>query len=317
MTAEKNYYDILGVQKNSSDDEIKKAYRKLAREHHPDMVKDSDKSSAEKKFKEINEAYQVLSDSEKRKQYDQFGHSAFKSGASGAGPSGFGGFGGFGQGPFGYSYQSGNINVDPFEIFEEVFGFRGFGGARAPKRGKNIFYEIKVPFEESVKGGERKIKVESGEFTIKIPKGISEGNEMRFEGKGMSGPDGLPAGDLIISFKVSFPSSLERYGDNVLQIIDVSFIDAILGGEIEVKVVDAKSSNAISFKKIKIPEKLQFGSQIVLKGYGMPRVNSNFVGDMYLRVNITFPEKISKNQRKHLEEYRKIKWFLDKITFQN
>jgi len=304
MSQEKSYYEILGVSKSSTDAEIKSAYRKLAREHHPDMVKDSDKSAAEKKFKEINEAYQVLSDSEKRKQYDQFGHSAFKSGASGAGASGFGGFG---QGPFGYSYQSGNINVDPFEIFEEVFGFRGFGGSRAPKKGKNIYYELKVSFEESVKGAERKIKVETGELKIKIPKGISDGNEMRFEGKGQAGPNGLPSGDLIVSFKVSFPSSLERYGDNVLQIVDVPFVDAILGGELEVKVIDEKSSNGISFKKIKIPEKLQYGSQIVLKGFGMPRVNSNFIGDMYLRVNITFPEKLSKNQRKHLEEYRKIK----------
>lgn len=300
MSQEKNYYEILGVSKNSTDAEIKSAYRKLAREHHPDMVKDSDKNSAEKKFKEINEAYQVLSDSQKRKQYDQFGHSAFKSGASGAS-----GFGGFNQGPFSYSYQSSDINIDPFEIFEEVFGFRGFGGARAPKRGKNLYYEIKVPFEEAVRGGERKIKVESGEFTIKIPKGISDGNEMRFEGKGQAGPNGLPAGDLIVSFRVSFPKSLERYSENVLQIIDVSFIDAILGGEIEVKVVDEKSSNGISFKKIKIPEKLQFGSQIVLKGYGMPRLNSDSKGDMYLRTNIVFPEKLSKNQRKILEEFRK------------
>jgi DnaJ-class molecular chaperone len=302
MTVEKNYYELLGVQKNSSDDEIKKAYRKLAREHHPDMVKDSDKTSAEKKFKEINEAYQVLSDPQKRIQYDQFGHSAYKSGASGSGPSGFGGFN---QGPFTYSYQSGNINIDPFEIFEEVFGFRGFGGARSPKRGKNLYYEIKVPFEEAVKGGERKIKVESGEYTIKIPKGISDGNEMRFEGKGVPGPNGLPAGDLIVSFRVSFPKSFERFSENVLQVIDVSFIDAILGGEVEVKVIDENSSNGISFKKIKIPEKLQYGSQIVLKGYGMPFVNSNARGDMYLRTNITFPEKLSKNQRKILEEFRK------------
>jgi len=302
MSSNTDYYNILGVSKNASEDDIKKAYRKLAREHHPDMVKDSDKSSAERKFKEINEAYQVLSDSTKRKQYDQFGHAGFKSSASGAGPSGFGGFS---QGPFSYSYQSGDVNIDPFEIFEEVFGFRGFGGARSPRRGKNLYYEIKVPFEEAVKGGERKIKVESGEYSIKIPRGISDGNEMRFEGKGSAGPNGLPPGDLIVSFRVSFPKSFERFSENVLQIIDVPFIDAILGGEIEVKVIDEKSSNGISFKKIKIPEKLQYGSQIVLKGFGMPRLNSDFKGDMYLRTNITFPEKLSKNQRKILEEYRK------------
>lgn len=303
MSAPKDYYELLGVSKNASDSEIKTAYRKLAREHHPDVVKDSDKASAEKKFKEINEAYQVLSDTQKRKQYDQFGHAAFQQGG-GPGPSGFGGFG---QGPFSYTYTGGDINIDPFEIFEEVFGFRGFGGSRAPKKGKNLYYEIRVSFEEAVKGSERKIKVESGDLIVKIPKGINDGQEMRYEGKGMPGPNNLPAGDLIVAFRVAFPSSLERYSENVLQIVEVNFIDAILGGEIEVKVVDENSTNGISFKKVKVPEKLQFGSQIVLKGMGMPKLNSNYKGDMYLKVLIKFPEKLSKNQRKHLEEYRKIK----------
>lgn len=302
MSSTKDYYELLGVSKNASDSDIKKAYRNLAREHHPDMVKDSDKASAEKKFKEINEAYQVLSDPQKRKQYDQFGHAAFQQGG-GAGASGFGGFGG---GPFQYSYSGGDINIDPFEIFEEVFGFRGFGG-RNPKKGKNLYYEIRVSFEEAVKGSERKIKVESGELTVKIPKGINDGQEMRFEGKGMPGANGIPNGDLIVAFRVAFPQSLERYSENVLQIVEINFIDAILGGEIEVKVIDEESSNGISFKKVKVPEKLQFGSQIVLKGMGMPKLNTTLKGDMYLKVLIKFPEKLSKNQRKHLEEYRKIK----------
>lgn len=304
MSQAKDYYELLGVSKNSSEADIKKAYRTLAREHHPDMVKDSDKAAAEKKFKEINEAYQVLSDTQKRKQYDQFGHAAFTQGG-GAGASGFGGFN---NGQYSYtSYGGGDINIDPFEIFEEVFGFKGFGGSRAPKRGKNLYYEIRVSFEEAVKGGERKIKVESGEFTVKIPKGINDGNEMRFQGKGMPGPNGLPAGDLIVAFRVSFPPSMERYTENVLQIVEVSFIDAILGGEIEVRIIDENSKNGISFKKVKIPEKIQHGSQMVIKGFGMPRVNSESKGDMYLKIMIKMPEKISKSQRKHLEEYRKLK----------
>lgn len=302
MSSSKDYYELLGVSKNASDSDIKKAYRKMAREHHPDMVKDSDKAAAEKKFKEINEAYQVLSDSQKRKQYDQFGHAAFTQGG-GAGPSGFSGFG---NGQYSYTSYGGDINIDPFEIFEEVFGFKGFGG-RAPKKGKNLYYEIRVAFEESVKGGERKIKVESGELTVKIPKGISDGQEMRFEGKGMPGPNGLPAGDLIVAFRVSFPSSMERYSENVLQVIEVDFIDAILGGEVEVKVIDENSANGISFKKVKIPEKIQYGSQMVLKGFGMPRLHGSTKGDMYLKVLIKFPEKLSKSQRKHLEEFRKLK----------
>ncbi|NBO17306.1 MAG: molecular chaperone DnaJ [Proteobacteria bacterium] len=300
MSQIRDYYEILGVSKNASDTDIKKAYRNLAREHHPDMVKDSDKAGAEKKFKEINEAYQVLSDSEKRKQYDQFGHNAFKQGG-GAGASGFGGFG---QGPFGYSYSTGNINVDPFEIFEEVFGFGGFG---RPKKGKNIYYEVKVSFDEAVKGGERKIKVETGEYTIKIPKGIVEGMEMRFAGKGMPGPNNLPNGDLLVSFKVSFPEELERFNENILQVVEIDFIIAILGGEVEVKVIDQKSENAVSKKKIKVPEGVTHGTRLQLKGFGMPKINSNYSGDMFVELRLKLPKKLSRAQRKYLEEYKNIK----------
>ncbi len=300
MSQIRDYYEILGIPKNASDADIKKAYRNLAREHHPDMVKDSDKASAEKKFKEINEAYQVLSDAEKKKQYDQFGHNAFKQGG-GAGASGFGGFG---QGPFGYSYSGGNINIDPFEIFEEVFGFGGFGRAR---KGKNIYYEIKVSFEEAVKGGERKIKVETGEYTIKIPKGIVEGMEMRFAGKGMPGPNNLPNGDLLVSFRVSFPEKLERFNENVLQILEVDFITAVLGGEMEVKVIDEKEEKGITNKKVKIPEGVESGTRLQLRGYGMPKINSNSKGDMFIDIKVKLPKKLSKAQRKYLEEYRNLK----------
>jgi len=300
MSQIRDYYDILGVAKNASDAEIKKAYRNLAREHHPDMVKDSDKAGAEKKFKEINEAYQVLSDSEKRKQYDQFGHNAFKQGG-GAGASGFGGFN---QGPFGYSYQGGNINIDPFEIFEEVFGFGGFGRQR---QGKNIYYEVRVTFEEAVKGVERKIKVETGEFTIKVPKGIADGMEMRFAGKGMPGPNNLPNGDLLVSFRVAFPENLERFNENVLQIIEVDFVTAILGGEVEVKVIDDKSQNGLAIKKVKVPEGVTHGTRLQLKGFGMPRINSHHKGDMFVEIRIKLPKKLSKAQKKHLEEYKSIK----------
>jgi len=300
MSQIRDYYEILGVSKGASDADIKKAYRNLAREHHPDMVKDSDKAAAEKKFKEINEAYQVLSDSEKRKQYDQFGHNAFKQGG-GAGASGFGGFG---QGPYGYSYSTGNINIDPFEIFEEVFGFGGFG---RPKKGKNIYYEVKVSFEEAVKGAERKIKVETGEYTIKIPKGIIDGMEMRFAGKGMPGPNNLPSGDLLVSFKVSFPQELERYNENILQIIEIDFITAILGGEVEVKVVDSKSDKGISTKKVKIPEGVTHGTRLQLKGFGMPKINTSYHGDMFIEIRIKLPKKLSRSQRKHLEEYKNLK----------
>ena len=167
MANQKDYYQVLGVEKNASSDDIKKAYRHLAREHHPDMVRDGDKAAAEKRFKEINEAYQVLSDPQKRKMYDQYGHTGAGFGFEG-GPSGFGSAGQWG--PFTYTYTSngqepsggpfGFGDFDPFEVFENVFGFRGFGGSRGPKRGKNLYYEMAIDFSESVFGLEKEINIE-------------------------------------------------------------------------------------------------------------------------------------------------------------
>ena len=166
MASNKDYYQILGINKNASAEEIKQAYRKLAREHHPDMVKDGDKAAAEQRFKEINEAYQVLSDPQKRKMFDQYGSAAFSGGAQNAG-AGFGGFNQGQWGPFSYSYTNGNANgfdfggdFDPFDIFEQAFGFRGFGGrAQGPKKGKNLYYEIHITFAESVFGLEKEVNV--------------------------------------------------------------------------------------------------------------------------------------------------------------
>lgn len=150
----KNYYEILGIKKDSSEADIKKAYRKLAREHHPDMVDESDKVAAEKRFKDINEAYQVLSDPQKKRMYDQFGHvgGGFPGGAgAGAGAPG-------GQwGPFTYTYSTSGApgagaggDFDLFDIFEDFFGFRGFSGRRAPKKGKNLYYELHVDFKDAI-----------------------------------------------------------------------------------------------------------------------------------------------------------------------
>src|SRR4030042_248142 len=210
----KDFYEILGVSKSATQEEIKKAYRNLARAHHPDMVKDSDKKSAEVRFKEINEAYQVLSDPQKRRMYDQYGHSGAGFGANGGGFGGFGDFSGFARGgqkgPFTYTYTSSGENpfggfedFDPFDIFESFFGSRGFG-SRSPKKGKNLYYEMNITFKEALFGVEKSVKIESGNVTIKIPVGIRSGMEIKFVGKGMPGPNGAPNGDLFITVK--YPS---------------------------------------------------------------------------------------------------------------
>lgn len=301
MATKKDYYDILGIPKNSSQDDIKKAYRKLAREHHPDMVAASDKVEAEKRFKEINEAYQVLSDSEKKRMYDQFGHAGM-GGAGGGNPFG-------GQwGPFSYTYtSSGNgaeFGFDPFDIFEEVFGFRGFGGARRPRRGKNLYYELHIDFADAVQGGEREVSVETGKLKIKIPKGARDGTELRFEGKGSAGPEDAPAGDLFISLRVPTPREFRRAGDDLVTAISVDIVQAALGDTVEVPVIDEKSASGVSVAKIKIPAGTQYGTQLRLRGKGMPRLRGTGSGDVIVQVLVEIPKKLNKKQRQALEEYK-------------
>ncbi len=307
----KDYYDILGVSKTSSESDIKQAYRKLAREHHPDMVKDGDKNKAEERFKEINEAYQILSDPQKRKMYDQFGH-------AGMGNNGAGGFGGFGGqngaggnwGPFSYSYSSGAANsgfgdVDPFDVFEEFFGFRGYGGNRQPRKGKNLYYEMYVPFVDAVVGAEKNVKIEGGEVKVRIPAGIRDGNEMRFTGKGMAGPNGVPNGDLFITFRVEMPKEFERYDDNLLNTIEIDFVQAALGDVVEVNIVDSKSSTGIGKGNLKIPAGTQSGVSFRLKDKGMPRLGGKGNGDVVVQVFVKIPTKLSKKQKELLEQFKK------------
>ncbi len=310
MATTRDYYEVLGVAKNASDNDIKQAYRKLAREHHPDMVKDGDKTAAEKRFKEINEAYQVLSDSQKRKMYDTYGHTA--GGPSGQGAGGFSG----GQwGPFSYSYTSngngangGFGNIDPFDVFEEFFGFRGFGGqARQPKKGKNLHYELQINFADVVHGIEKEINVESGKVTIKIPQGVQDGTELRFSGKGMPGPNNLPAGDLFITLRVSTPKIFQRFGDDLGVALELDFFKVVLGDVVNVPVVDLKSTDGLGTAQLKIPAGTQYGTQFRIRGKGMPRLRGNGQGDVIAQIYIKIPNKITKKQKELLEEYKNAK----------
>lgn len=290
-----NYYEALGLGKGATDEEIKKAYRKLAREHHPDMVKDGDKDSARKRFIEINEAYKVLSDPQKRKQYDQFGSVG----------EGFGGFSG-GQadgqrGPFSYTYTS----IDPFDIFEEVFGFRGFGGTRGPKKGKSLHYEFYVEFSDAVKGAEKSINVESGKVNVKIPAGIRDGIEIKFAGKGMPSQGGGTNGDLFLTIRVQTPRGFRIFDDNIGTPVEIDFTQALLGDVIEVLVVDPDSSNGLGSAKLKIPAGTQPNTQFRLKGKGMPRLRGSGRGDVIAEVSIKIPSKISRKQRELMEEYKR------------
>ncbi len=307
MATNKDYYSVLGVAKSASQDDIKQAYRKLAREYHPDMVKSGDKATAEAKFKEINEAYQVLGDAEKRKMYDQYGSAAFSNGAQGN-PGGFQG----GQwGPFSYTYTNGTGaqgfgDIDPFEVFEDFFGFRGFGGgSRAPKRGKNLHYELQISFSEAVFGLEREITIESGKMKIRVPAGVRDGTELRFEGKGMPGANAnISHGDAYITVRIIPPNEFKIVGEDILVLLEISFVQAILGDSIAINVVDTASKSGIGQVQLKIPSGTQHGTRFVVRGKGMPRLRGRGQGDAYVEVSVNMPAKISKKQKELLEEYK-------------
>jgi len=301
MAKSKNYYDILGISKTADAAEIKKAYRNLARQHHPDMVNEGDKAAAEKRFKEINEAYQVLSDPQKRKMYDQFGHTGTR--GVGGGPS-------QGQwGPFTYTYstQGGASpfgDVDPFSIFEDFFGFRGFSGSREPRKGKNLYYEMHVDFADAVHGTERAVSIESGKVSVKIPKGVRSGTEMRFSGKGMPGPDGAPSGDLFITFRVSTPAHFQRVGDNLGIALEIDFVQAILGDVVDVSIVDPDAKDSLGTARLKIPSGTQHGAQFRLRGKGMPSLHRSGRGDVIVQVFVKLPKRVNRKQRNLLEDYK-------------
>jgi len=305
MANAKDYYEILGVQKNSSDEEIKKSYRRLAREHHPDMVKDGEKATAEKRFKEINEAYQVLSDPQKRKMYDQFG-----SAGPGFGPEGFSGANQGQWGPFSYSYSNsggnpfdfGNGEFDPFDIFEDFFGFRGFN-SRRQRRGKNLYYEMRLEFRDVVFGIERDIDVESGKVKVKIPAGMRDGMEIKFSGKGMPGPENSPNGDLYITVRVKNIPDFVLMGDDILINKEINMIEAALGSVIEVTVVDTERGDGIGKAKLKIPGGTQYGARFMIKGKGMPRLHGRGQGNVIVQILIKIPERLSKKQRDILENF--------------
>lgn len=282
MTSKQDYYQILGVSKTASDADLKSAYRKKALEWHPDRHQGADKDAAEKKFKEINEAYQVLSDPQKKAAYDQYGHSAFSPGGMGSNPfSGGNPFAGgnpFGQqGPFTYTYRSDGQNPfgDPFDIFEQFFGG---GFQRAPQKPR---YSVSIDFMDAIKGVEKELQIEGKKRKVKIPKGISDGTRIRFN-----------EFDLIIAVKPH--SMFDRDGDDIYVETTVPFSLLVLGGEIKVPTVDGDIS-------VKIRAGTQSGTLVRLRERGAPRVQSKGRGDQYVKLTLEVPEKISSKQRKLIE----------------
>ncbi len=302
MADNKDYYQILGVTKSASAEEIKKAYRKLALQFHPDKNKTKE---ADAKFKEVTKAYEVLSDSQKRQTYDQFGAAAFEQGGPGAGGP-FGG--GFGQqgGPFTYTYttngapggfssQGGPASgwdfggfSDPFEIFEQFFG----GASPFGRRQHREVYSLKIDFMEAVKGTQKKVDLGGKVQTIKIPAGVDDGSRIRF-------------GDADVIINVTPDKRFKREGYDVVSEEELSFPEAALGTEINVETVEGKV-------KLKIPQGTQPGMVIRLGGKGIAHIRGSGKGDHYVRIKIVVPKNLSSRQKELLKEFdssKKSGWF--------
>jgi molecular chaperone DnaJ len=287
MTTQRDYYEILGVQKGATPAELKQAYRKKALEYHPDRNKDA---GAEEKFKEVNEAYEVLSDEKKRQAYDQFGHAAFDPRAGG-----FGGFGQAGQtgraGPFTYTYTSTGgspFNVDfdfsdPFDIFEQFFGGASPFGRAQPRK---THYSLKVTFMEAVRGTEKTIIHQGTEHTVKIPAGANDGTRIQFA-------------DFVVSLNVGGHETFKRDGYDIFVDHEIPFTLAALGGTIEVPTVEGQV-------KLKVRAGTQPNTMIRLRSKGVPHIRGSGRGDQYVRLVVKVPQNLSRKQRKVLQELERV-----------
>ncbi len=294
MATQKDYYETLNVSKNATADEIKKAYRKLALQYHPDRNKTKE---AEEKFKEVTRAYEVLSDQQKKQVYDQFGHAAFEQGAS-QGPFGQGGPFGGGQetgryGPFSYTYTTNGQGADfdfggfsdPFEIFEQFFG----GGGASPfgRRQQRPVYSLTIDFMEAVAGTTKKVTIDGKTQTIKIPAGVDNGSRIRF-------------GSYDIHIEVVPSEKFKREGTNIISEVEVSFAKAALGDIIFVETVEGEV-------KLRMPSGTQPNTVIRLRGKGVAHLQGSGRGDHYVRIKIVVPKHLSRRQRELLEELEKEK----------
>ena len=287
---DKDFYKILGVTKGVSEAELKKTYRKLSRQFHPDT--NPGDAKAEARFKEISEAYSVLSDKDQRAEYDQM---------RAMGPGARGGFGG-GGGGFPGGFQGGNANFggNGFEdVFANLFGGGGggFGGPRGPQRGQDLTTTQTLDFIDGVKGTTIKLSLRAGAepTTIKIPAGVTDGQKIKIAGKGNPSPNGGPAGDLIITVTVKPHPVFTRDGNNIRVVVPITFAEAVLGATIQVPTLGGEPV------KLKVAPGTPNGRVLRVKGRGV--VTAKAEGDLLATVEIAVPSHVSDKAKKALEEF--------------
>lgn len=326
LKAKRDYYEVLGVSKTADEAAIKRAYRKLAKKYHPDSNKENKK--AEEAFKEVTEAYGILSDKEKRKLYDQYGHAAFDENFAGgygsrggqSGFDGFGGFGGFGNGtwtggngnyqrhagPNGYREFHFDGNDEGMEdILKNIFG--GFGGSFSHsgprrKKGSHVHADIDVSFDEAAFGGKRKITLEERgglprTYEVNIPAGIAEGQKIRLKGKGNPGAGGGENGDLMLKVHIKDKPGYIRKGQDVYTTVSIPFTTAVFGGEATIQTI---YGNVVC----KIKPGTQSDTKIRLRGKGIVSMNHPEThGDQYTTVQIQVPKDLNFEEKQKLKDF--------------
>ena len=311
MAAKKDYYTILGINRSATQDEVKKAFRKLARKYHPD-VNPGDKT-AEARFKEINEAYEVLGKKENREKYDKYGENwqhaeAFeKAGGARYQQPGGASYGGAGFGGFDFQQAAGGgfAGEDIGSIFEQMFGGRGGGGGRPrPRRGQDLEYQVEVSLEEAYHGTGRQLSMQgtrAEKLEVKIPAGVTNGSRVRLAGKGGEGAAGGPQGDLFLLIKVRPHPRFERKSDDLYETIDVPLTTAALGGEVHVPTIKGGKL------ALKIPPETQNGRTFKLTGQGMPHLGKTGHGDLVARVNVNLPTNLSTREKELFAELAELR----------
>jgi curved DNA-binding protein len=326
----KDYYKVLGVEKNASQDDIKKAYRKLARKFHPDA--NLNNPAAEEKFKEIGEAYEVLKNPEKRSRYDQLGSNWKQFSRAGAGQ---GRPGGAGQTAYTYDFSNGedfgfgDLGSGFSDFFETFFGrgsderFSNFSGGSsrgggsqtkqdrrsfwrnsgAIQKGQDYQYNLTITLREAYSGTQRVINLQKGgkvrTVTIKVPKGIKDGGKIRVKGEGGPSPRGGESGDLYLLVNISPHNFFVRRDDDLYCEVPVTIKEAMFGAKIDLPTFEGRIS-------VKLPPNTQTGKSLRVKGKGMPKLKSSEHGDLYIKIKVILPSNLTAEQKKRLEEFAKV-----------